>query len=332
LDRRLREEDVRDAGVVGTFGLASLLPDPAVAPARLASTGGAVADRVVADFRAAVADSLFDPAAFVPYERFLRTLLNSPAAPTIADLRRFPSLAESILPAARSAPATTSASNQNRASEAITLVFLREATEQRAGRDATVAAVRAQLRDVPGATLTGISVLNHDIELGVRRDLPRLTWAAVIAVALYLILHFRSVADCLLAMLPTVFGMVCFLAFMRLADQKLNMINLVAFPLLIGIDVDYGIYLVSAARHNAAEGMSRDEMARRLTPATSAVLLSAASTIIGFGSLASTSLPAVRSLGWAVGAGIAACVVATFFLSLPLIFILQSRRGRKETR
>ncbi|MEO6434493.1 MAG: MMPL family transporter, partial [Tepidisphaeraceae bacterium] len=138
--------------------------------------------------------------------------------------------------------------------------------------------------------------------------------------------------DCLLSMLPTVFGIVCLLAIMRLAGQRLNMINLVAFPLLIGIDVDYGIYLVSAARRTDRASLPRGEMVKRLTPATSAVLLSGASTALGFGTLAFTSLPAVQSLGWAVGVGVLACLVATFLLSLPLMDLIQSRQSKEAVQ
>src|SRR5205085_1931744 len=77
---------VHAAGISPAFGLATLLPDPALTQSRLAATGPNVADRVLADFRAATADSLFSPTAFAPYETFLQHLLTRPSAPTIADL------------------------------------------------------------------------------------------------------------------------------------------------------------------------------------------------------------------------------------------------------
>jgi predicted RND superfamily exporter protein len=275
-----------------------------------------MADRVIADFHATIADSMFEPAAYEPYTQFLRTLLTASHAPTIDDLLRYPTLAETILPANTSTPA-----------EAITLVFVRGQSESREARDAVVNSVRAALADVPGATLTGLSVLNHDIELSVRRDLPRLVIAAVAAATLYLALHFRNLADCILAMLPTLFGLACLLAFMRLTGQRLNMANLVAFPLLIGIDVDYGIFLVSAARWRELKKLSRDELLDRLTPAATAVVLCAAATATGFGSLAFTSIPAVQSLGIAVAVGVIACLAATLLLVVPILFLAHRRIG-----
>lgn len=328
VDDRLRDPRARDAGVAATFGLASLLPDPAIAPARIAATGAALADRVATDFRTAIGESIFDPKAYEAYEQFLRRLLTATRPPAIEDLRKFPSLAETILPRLADAKAQGTPEGPP---EAITLVFLRDPGAHREARDATVTAIRAALVDLPGATLTGLSVLNHDIELTVRRELPRVLIISGVLVMLYMAVHYRNLAECVLATLPAVFGIVCLLAYMRLSGQKLNMINLVAFPLLIGIDVDYGIFLVSAAKRRALRGLSDEQAIERLAPASSAVILCSATTFIGFGSLIFTSVPAVRSLGAAVAVGVATCAAATFLLVVPMLVWMSRRSGRAAT-
>jgi predicted RND superfamily exporter protein len=314
VDTRLHNESCRNSGVVGTFGLGSVLPDPTKAQARMDAGGNATADRVVADFRAAVADSVFDPKVYEPYEQFLRTLLTSRHVPAVADLRKYPAVADALLPSSS-------------AHEAVTLVFVRE-DDTRQSRDAVVAAVRGALQDLPGATLTGIAVLGHDAELSVRRELPRVLVVSTVVVMLYMLLHYRSVTDCLLAALPATFGIVCLLAYMRLSGQRLNMINLVAFPLLIGIDVDYGIFLVSAARRDGGiRGLSVEQIIDRLAPSASAVILCAATTFVGFVTLVGTSVPAVRSLGIAVSVGVLTCAAATFLFVTPALVWLSRRRS-----
>jgi predicted RND superfamily exporter protein len=218
--------------------------------------------------------------------------------------------------------------NSPPAAEAITLVFLRDPIERRETRDAAVAAVREALRDVPGATLTGLSVLNHDTEATVRRDLPRLVAVSVALVVVYLLLHFRNAVDGLLSVLPALFGLACLLAFMRLSGQRLNMINLIAFPLLIGIDVDYGVFVVAAARRRELRGLTVAQAVARLAPPMGAVIMCAATTFIGFGSLAFTAVPAARSLGIAVAVGVASCLAATIFLVVPALLLMS--RGREE--
>jgi predicted RND superfamily exporter protein len=324
VQRRLSTNAVRSAGVIGSFGLATLLPDPARTPSRLAAIGPAYAKQVTDDFNAAVARTIFDPATFAPYAEFLNHILTRTSAPGIDSLLAYPSLASTILP--------SHASAKSPPTESIMLLTMRGDMDERIVRDRAIAAVRSALDGVPGATLTGLSVLAHNTERSIGHELPRLVLIAIGIVLLYLALHFRNLRSALLALVPMVFGLATLLAFMRLADQKLNMINLAALPLLIGIDVDYGIFLVHLARRSWAEGSAfrvqgSGDAGHALAPAVQAVVLCAASTILGFISLVTASVPAVRSLGIAMGLGIFACLVGTLFLLLPLLLV---RRDQKR--
>ena len=113
---RLQRNDVHETGITGTLGLATVLPDPTIAQARIATTGEALAKQVITDFHAALAESIFDPMAFKDYENFLHQLLTATKPPQIADLLRYPRLAELVL--------STSATREHAApTEAITLLF-----------------------------------------------------------------------------------------------------------------------------------------------------------------------------------------------------------------
>jgi len=323
VDERLSSPRVREGGITGTLGLATLLPDPEIVPARLAAIPPGEADRVVADFNAVIADSPFDAKAYEPYAGFLRELLSRRTAPGVEQLQAYPQLAKTVLPGSG---ATGGGSGPV---EAITMVFLGGGASDAAARDAAVLAARGALAGLPGATLTGMSVLGHDTEAEVRRELPRLFGFASALVVAYLLVHFRSPRDTVLSVLPTAFSFVLLLAVMRLAGQKLNMMNLVALPLLIGMDVDYGIFLVSLARSARAAGADaaavRERIVSELGTGCYAVAMCAATTVLGFGSLVTTSVPAVRSLGFVVGVGVIACLFATLFVLAPLLLL---RAGR----
>jgi uncharacterized protein len=316
VDARLQSPACREAGVAASYGLATLLPDPRLAGGRVSAIGPGQADRVIADFRTAMSEAGFslDARAIQDYETFLRVLLTQQRAPSIDDLLPYRGLAEMMLP--------RSALEGKPASQAMTLVFMTGDLSDRQRRDRAVQLMRQALSGLPGATPTGLSVAGYDTEAAIRHDLPRLVLLAVIAVTLYLAFHFRSLADSLLAMAPTLFGLTVLLAAMHLAGQKLNMINLVALPLLIGIDVDYGVFLVSLARVKNARRWTRDQLIDQLASVCHAVIMCAAATMIGFGSLAWTSVPAVRSLGFAVAVGIAACLFSVVFLVTPIFLSL----------
>src|SRR6187455_882209 len=105
------------------------------------------------------------------------------------------------------------------------------------------------------------------------------------------------------------FSLTVTLAVMHLTGRKLNMINLVAIPLLIGIDVDYAVFIVNAARLRRIS--LPDVFEKQLVSNCYGIILCAGTTIFGFGSLAFTSVPAVQSLGVAVGVGVFSCLAAT---------------------
>ena len=315
VDRRLASPAARQQGVAGTFGLATLLPDPRAVEARAASFDEQRAERVAEDFRAAVSDSPFDLSAYEPYAKFLRELLTPRAPPTVDDLRRFGSLASVVLP--RDGPKKAGADAGG--FSAITMVSLDRGLEERTTRRQTIDAIRSALRDVPAATLTGMTVVSHDVESVVSRDLPLMLAVGAAAVLAYLVVHFRSVRDSVLVLLPTTFSIVCLLAVMRIGGIKLNMVNLVAAPLLIGINVDYGIFLVSLARSAAERGATREELMREIGTNCHAVLVCALTTVLGFGSLVFMAIPAVRSLGVAISVGVTASLAATVFFLAPLL-------------
>jgi uncharacterized protein len=208
--------------------------------------------------------------------------------------------------------------------EAITLVFVDRPLEDAATRCRAVEAIRSALADLPGATLTGLNVISHDMANAIQSDLPRLTMISIGVVLAYLLVQLRSVREPLLALVPMVFSLVATLAVMHLLNQRLNMINLVTIPLLIGITVDYGVFVVNVAR--LARREPPDVFERQLSSSVHAVIMCAMTTILGFGSLVFTSVPAVRSLGLAVGVGVLTCVLGTLFCLIPLAVRIETER------
>jgi len=153
----------------------------------------------------------------------------------------------------------------------------------------------------------------------VRSDLPIIILIASVAVLLILIPSLRSARDAAMACIPVVFGLLILMGYMALANEHLNLANTVAVPLLIGVGIDYGIFLVSMAQQARANGEDREGVLRRFAASFHAILLTALTSIIGFGSLAFTSTPAIASMGRVVAIGIAACVAGALLLLAPLL-------------
>lgn len=318
VESRLKSDANKHAGVSSVLGISSLLPDPRVVESRKHAVSPEEANRILADFRAAIADSPFDPKAFEPYEGFLTELFRPKPPPTLETLRQYPSLARNFLPKSPDLH------------EALTIVFIDHPLDERSERTRTINSIRHVLSDLPGATLTGISVLSNDTEQTIQHELPKLLLIAAIVTILYLAAHFRSLRDTLLSLIPSVFSMICVLAISRIADVRLNMVNLLALPLLVGIDVDYGIYIVTMTREAMARGEVGSRFVQRLSSSAHAIVMCALATTVGFGSLMFTSVPAIRSLGIVTGVGVMGALVGTLFLLLPLLIKLSPQLEAHE--
>ncbi len=312
--RRLMDSPAAQRAVASSAGLHSLLPDPLTHAASLLSAQQIDPDRVVRDFGAAVADSAFSPEAFTAYREYLRDLVRPGDAPGMEALRQFPDLAGALLPHAEANTGTNS--------RAITVLFLREAMTTSQGRADTVNTLRLALNDLPGVTLTGMSVVGHDVGGAVAGDLAQLAPIAAAFVGLLLLLGFRSLRDTAMALVPLVVGMLLLLAWMKLVDVRLNMVNLVSIPLLVGLGVDDGVFTIGTARSCRKRGLPKAELLRELAASCHAVTITSATTLLAFGSLMLTSTPAIRSMGQVLAVGVVACWAATVLLLVPLAYAL----------
>ncbi len=94
------------------------------------------------------------------------------------------------------------------------------------------------------------------------------------------------------ALLPTLLASALTLALLALAGQPLQLFNVLALLLILGMGVDYGIFLLEQPAREA------------LRPFLS-VTLAAASTLLAFGLLALSGTPALRAFGLTMLLGIA---------------------------
>ena len=186
-------------------------------------------------------------------------------------------------------------------------------------RDQAITAIRSALEAVPGATLTGLGVVGYDVEHSVRHALPLVVAVAGAGVFVLVYLAFRSVRDALLALLPVVFGKAVLLGYMSVAGESLNLANMAAMPLLIGIGVDYGIFLVSVSKLSSKRAESPAVFRGRIGSSLHAIIMTVCTTALGFGSLALTSVPAVQSLGRLIAVGVAGSLAGAVFLLIPIL-------------
>ena len=310
------------AGVRALFGLSTLLPDPRVIPARIGALQTLDIERILSGFDRAIAESLFDSAAYREYREFLRRLLTPAATPDLSTLAGYPQLASMLLP--RDAAAKPEAIHR-----AVTLVIPSGDLEDRPFRSSLIEGVRAALSGVNGVTLTGVSVVAHDTENLIRRELLRVLQVAAAIVVIGVVAYFRNWRDAALALLPLVFGQVCLLGVMHLADLRFNLVNLVGLSLPIGLGVDNGIFLVTIRRNARRWGPRRT--LEQYAAAGHAIVMTTLTNFIPFGMLIFTSTPAIQSLGVTMTIALTTSGLGVFFLLLPIL-LWTSPGEDQETR
>ena len=143
---------------------------------------------------------------------------------------------------------------------------------------------------------------------------------AMAAVLLILLIDFRSLADALTAMLPVLVGFAGTFGFMGYVGLDLNFANLMVLPMIFGIGVDSGVHVIHRWR--------LDPLVRPpgLWGGTgTGILLTTATTAIGFGSLMLAEHRGVRSLAIVMVVGLLTTLIAAWTL-LPAVLRLRQKR------
>lgn len=172
-----------------------------------------------------------------------------------------------------------------------------------AGQQAFVSAMRAIDPNVTGMPFLGsFMVARSQRALYVTAALCSLLLLLAVAVDL------RRPLPILLAVLPVILTVLALRALMTVLNVPLNPLNVMALPIVIGIAVDNGVYLVH--RFLAEEG----DLFRTLAGTGRSVLMTSSTTIAGFGSLVFTSHRGLASFALALTLGVGAALVVALFV------------------
>jgi predicted RND superfamily exporter protein len=110
-----------------------------------------------------------------------------------------------------------------------------------------------------------------------------------------------------------VFAIIATVTTLKLTGIRLNLLNALSFPLILGVGVDYGMHVLMAARE-AEEGHAP------LQTVLKPLIICGLTTIAGFGSLMLAKNPALSGLGTLCALGVFWCLVSSVLFALPMYF------------
>lgn len=144
---------------------------------------------------------------------------------------------------------------------------------------------------------------------------------SLIAITLLLLLLLRNVVDTLLVLVPLALAGILTVAGTVIVGMPFNFTNVIALPLVLGVGVDYGVFMVQRGRVAGRSNLL-------LTGSARAVLFGALITIANFGNLALSEDPGTRSMGLLLAIGL----IMTLICALILLPSLMARRYRFVSR
>ncbi len=152
---------------------------------------------------------------------------------------------------------------------------------------------------------TGIPIVNLELQDRFRSQF--LTGAAIgtAGVAVFLLIGFRRIAPTVLALATTAMGIVWSVGVLALAGVELDLFSVFAVLMSVGIGVDYAVHLI-----HRLEADPQRRVSLALSETAPAILVAALTTIIGFGSLVTSSYRPLAALGLASGLSITTCLFA----------------------
>lgn len=136
---------------------------------------------------------------------------------------------------------------------------------------------------------------------------------------------FRNAKLALASVIPLTVGLAMMLGFMALFDLRLNFMNVIILPILLGFGVSHGLYLL----HRFLEGTSPLVALRSVGAAVASSTLTA---VAGFAALLVAGHNGVRSMGIIACIGLITTLLVSFTVLAAVMQLMHDKRQRDAAR
>ena len=185
----------------------------------------------------------------------------------------------------------------------------------------------------PGVSvvLTGNSAFQQQMQTEMSTSMSVLILAAMVLMVLAVGLLFGHVRYRLLSVVIVALGLILTFGIIGWSGMQINMATIGAFPVLIGIGIDYAIQFHSRFDEEIRKGTLNDAVRNTITRAGPSVLYAMLATSMGFLAMYISPLPMIRSFGIVCVIGVVSCYLAGIVL-VPLFGMLVNYRAKEEPR
>ena len=170
----------------------------------------------------------------------------------------------------------------------------------------------------PGTFLVSRKLLSRSISASTSSEAKYLTVIASSFIVLLTFLFLKNLRRALVALVPVLTSVLWLMGFMYLSGITLNIANLFAGIVVMGLCIDYGIFMTYNYQHNLRKS------------AILSISISAVTTLIGAGVLLFTKHPALFSSGITLFMGVLAGYISAIFIIPSLMKILPAQAEKEQ--
>lgn len=188
-------------------------------------------------------------------------------------------------------------------------------------------------RPPPGVTVTlsGEQAFNQEMGKEMGSSMGILIMAAMVLMVLAVLTIFSHVRYALLPVAIVAAGLILTFGLMGLTGTQISMVVIGAFPVLIGIGIDYAIQMHSRLDEEIYKTPLPEAVTTTITKTCPSVLIAMLATSTGFIAMIFGPIPMVGDFGITCTYGVISCYIAALIL-VPVFAMLVQYRGKKQKK
>jgi len=155
-------------------------------------------------------------------------------------------------------------------------------------------------------------------------DLLKSSGIALLVIIIILTINSKSLRGTIICSLSMIISIIATLSLISLFDMKLNFVNILAFPIIIGLGIDYSVHIYYRL---IIEG--KGNILNVLSSTGKAVILSTLTTLMAFGTLSFSSHNGIAKIGIFAFIGLTICFLSSIFV-IPTLVKIFYRKKLKE--
>jgi hypothetical protein len=184
-------------------------------------------------------------------------------------------------------------------------------------------------RPPPGMTviISGQAAFSAEMETAMGSSMGILILTAMILMVFAVMALFSHVRYPLLSVLVVGSGLIMTFGFMGLSGTPISMVVIGAFPVLIGIGIDYAIQIHSRLDEEIRKSPLNKAITTTITKTGPAVMVAMLATSMGFIAMILGPIPMVGDFGITCTVGVMSCYLAALII-IPVFAVLINYRAR----